>query len=128
MARQKTSEARIYTARLNPINPHEREAIQVIERWKQEGCNFKQLIVDRILRGEGYKPEMFDTETGEPVTAQKLEALLNSFADEIVRHSKNRTVVPQDNDEDEGEDSAFTRNFTRGYLRRMQQGTGDDDE
>jgi hypothetical protein len=129
MARQKTSQARYYHARLNPINEHEAQAIGIIEKWEAEGINFKQLVVDRILRCEGFQPEMFD-KPGEGITTSKVEALLNSFADEIVRHFKSasRTSTRHEEDEDdEGETSRFTRNFTRGFLQRQQQAEDDED-
>jgi len=61
--REKTSQAEIISFRLNPINEKEKRALQIIDYWADEehgGYNIKQLVVDRLLRDFGDKPEMFD--------------------------------------------------------------------
>lgn len=137
MGRPKSSKAKIYHARLNPINPHEGRAMELIEEWEQKGVNFKQLAVDRILRCEGYTPELFDTEIAKAPSIDvgelvgQMQTLLEQFAAEIVSHIQkgHKSGASPIEDEDDGEQvSRFSRNFVNGFIQRQQQGRGNDDD
>jgi hypothetical protein len=141
--RQKTSRARVLSARLNPRNPDspEAKALEIIERLEQQNYNFKQIAVDAICRAEGCTPEMFSRE--DETTAALLGALqsqrelmeeliasaVQQLLDSQQRGGKKRAAL-EDFEEDEdapAEVSAFARQFAAGYLQRRQQGIGEDD-
>lgn len=147
--REKTTKAKVYGMRLNPINEQELTAIVIIEKWALEGYNFKQLAMDRILRGDNYTPEMFTKEPaiagagyfagmvqemlqenseqiGDAV-ARQLEGYLTRFAEELTQELTERLKTTgryvSDNEDDETEDNVgLARNFAKSFLQRQQKG------
>lgn len=132
----KTSNAKIYTARLNPINPQEKAVMEIIESHKGQ-YNFKQVIVDAILRCSGFTPEMFA-----PTRDQQTTAIINGLSKEIEGHLSH--IVQQilndlresgvsmpahiDDKPDDDSISPFAMNFAKGYLKRQQQAQGSTDQ
>ncbi len=130
MARKKTTQAEILSARLNPItSEYDRRALEIIHKREQEGFNFKQTAVDAILRAGGYTPEMFERDTGAAKLILHLESLLANFSSELMQALKERGTSSIDDDlHSEGGLSKFSQTFARGYLQRQQQALGDDDD
>lgn len=127
MARAKTSQAKIYPARLNPANELEAKAIEIINYWADRGVNFKQLIVDNILRCEGITPEMFSQQSG-AFLFDRFEGMLNQFAGELLEKIQvkgSRIAVESDEDERVAT-SRFAKNFTRSFVQRQQAVQGDE--
>lgn len=124
MPHRKTSKAIIKSARLNPINPEDKAALDIIKKLEKQGYSFKQIAVDAILHRNGYTPDMF-SKTGDPqgLFAQ-IETLLEQFAQEII-HSKSTGGVSITPD-DEGDDTRLARNFAQGFLNRQRHAQGDD--
>lgn len=127
MARQKTSKAVIYSARLNPVTSEEdRKAIEIIKDLEADGFNFKQIAVDAILRAGGVKPEMFAREGGTSKLLAQLETMLADFSSDLMRNLKNRGDVQTEGDESDDEGiSNFASTFAKGYIQRQQQALGD---
>lgn len=139
----------VKTARFNREKPQEAQVLDIIEYYEAErSVNFRELVVDRILRGEGVDPVVFgrqdsiirrgitademrqllsEMQPSSGITIEDVRKLLETFADEIIRNFKRRSSKANDRiDEDEEEtDSQFARNFARGFLQRQQQGQGD---
>lgn len=132
MPQQKTSQSRIYSFRLNPINAYEKQVIDIFDYWLTQSVGHKQVIVDRVLRGEGHTPEMYESETA-PLAARlaaQLEPMLKQFAYELLKNypaaqGTGARRVPED---DDNEVTQFTRNFARGFLQRSREVVGDDEE
>lgn len=127
MARQKTSRAEFYTARLNPIHPEEAKAIEFIERHERNGYNFKQIIVDAINRAEGVTPEMFakDSNTQLASIGNLLEEKLREFAHQLLSNGAISLSSPEEVKQEHV--TKFTRNFVKG-LQQRQQSSGNVDE
>lgn len=130
MPRKKDSKAVYYAARFNPKTSEEdAKAIEIIERLKDRGFNFKAIAQDAILRADGVTPEMFsDSTSANAMLIGKIEDILAHFAEELISRmgSLPRVASEADEDSDEyelGETSKFARNFARGFLQR--QGKGD---
>lgn len=147
--REKTSQAKVFGMRLNPINEQEMTTITIIEKWALEGYNFKQLAMDRILRGDNYTPEMFTKEPaiagagyfaglvqemlqenseqiGDAV-ARQLEAYLTRFAEELTQELTERLkttgrYVSDNEDEETEENVGLARNFAKSFMQRQQKG------
>lgn len=142
MAR-KYSEAKILCARLNPINPREKKALEYIWQARREGFNFKQVVVDAINARAGHTPEMFDvTDMVSPSQfAGIVQSLLDQFgADLFERFSAElleklgtgevqirSTNYEEDAEQDDGL-SAFAKNFSKGLLQRQRVNAGEDEE
>lgn len=124
MARQKTTQAVIKHARLNPVTSAEdKAALDIIQELEADGYNFKQIAVDAILRVNGMKPEMFARPNPQNMMTD-MEDMLSRFAQEIVLAVKRGGIQP--NDEPEGEtDSPFSRNFAKSFMQRNQRAMGD---
>lgn len=125
MARKKTSQAVIKSVRLNPINEHERAVLEIIDQLESEEYNFKQIVVDAILRANGYTPEMFARPFPNDILGH-LERMLEQFAHEIIQATQNmrgggRYV------EDEGETTSFAQNFARSFIDRQRKAQGGDE-
>ncbi len=140
----------ILTARLNRNREEERQVIEIIEYWKSHDVNFKQLIVDRILRGENIDPITFAREEFPPkrpvtldelrdvlselprpetITLEDVRKMLEEFAADLMRQLKRRADLPRvQDDDDEDTDSAFARNFARGFLQRQNRAGKDNDD
>lgn len=147
--REKTSQAKVFGMRLNPINEQEMTTITIIEKWALEGYNFKQLAMDRILRGDNYTPEMFTKEPaiagagyfaglvqemlqenseqiGDAV-ARQLEGYLTRFAEELTQELTERLkttgrYVSDNEDEETEENVGLARNFAKSFMQRQQKG------
>ena len=151
MKREKTTQAKVYGMRLNPINEQENAVIGIINYWKEKGFEFKQLVMDRLLRGENYTPEMF---TKEPaiagagyfaekvqemlqenseqigdVVARQLEGYLTRFAEELTKEltdslkaSGKYVSAVEDTDLEEEENTGIARNFAKSFMQRQQKG------
>lgn len=148
--REKTSQAKVYGMRLNPINEREAACIALIEKWEGEGYNFKQLALDRILRGDNYTPEMFtkepaiagasyfagvvqemlqeNTETIGNAVAQQLEGYLTQFAEELTKElteslkTSGKYIVKDTEEEEEEDHTGLARNFAKSFMQRQQKG------
>lgn len=134
MRKDKTSRAVIKTARLNPINPEEKRALDHLRKMERQGFNFKQVVVDAINYRDGATPEMFTHDDHDPMTLmeQKIERLFSQLAAELVSKIGNGEVRLSDSlEEDASRDdgvSAFTRNFARGLLQRQEMTMGSTEE
>lgn len=122
MTREKTSEARYFSARFNPKTSEEdKKAVEIIDEWIARGYNFKSIVTDAILRSEGYTPEMFNDPASQLLN--RMEDILADFAEDLIKRigSAPRRPVLEDNG-DEGEESAngFARNFAKGFIQRQQ--------
>lgn len=128
--REKTTEAVVKAARLNPAtSQYDRDALKIVTDLEAKGFNFKQVAVDAILRAGGHTPEMYERQSGQgAMLIERMESLFERFAEEILEQVKSgRVVVGRGGDDDGATASAFTRNFARGFLQRQQQGGGDDE-
>lgn len=128
--RQKTSQAKHYAARLNPIHELEKRVMDVIEYWEKQGVNFKQLIVDRIGRVDLHlTPEIYARETGNENRA--IELLLERYTEHLLTELEKRGVKTGDissSDENEDENnSPFSRKIAQGFMARQRQTLGDDE-
>lgn len=139
------------SARFNREHDQDRAALEIIKYWDGQGYSFKELVTDRIIRGENVDPvafkkgefphqkpatvdeirELLEQMPQSGITLADVQKLLESFADEIIRHLKKSGGRSRDTieDDDDGETvSAFAKNFARGFMQRQRQGVGDDDE
>lgn len=131
--RQKTTQARHYTARLNPINPQEKRIMEVIEYWQNQGVNFKQLVVDRLSRVDlELTPELFAKDNS--MHNLSLEDVLQQYSDYLLDElrtqgftSPTRAQTDDSDDDSEGDNGAFSRNLMSGFLARKRKATGDDE-
>lgn len=145
MSIPKTSEAKLFTARINPkTSPEEKAVLKIIRNKQKQSFNFKQIAVDAILRAEGYTPEMFAQNTDAQASqiadevslklGKTFEKLLSGFAQHIIDELRKSGVnLPYEAnvDTEKGETiSPFAMNFARGYIEREKQGIAqiDDDE
>lgn len=147
--REKTSQAKVYGMRLNPINEREATCISLIEKWERDGYNFKQLALDRILRGDNYTPEMFtkepaiagagyfagvvqemlqeNTEQIGDAVARQLEGYLTRFAEELTRELTDKLktsgkYIAEDDETESEENTGLARNFAKSFMQRQQKG------
>jgi DNA-binding transcriptional MerR regulator len=139
------------SARFNRQREQDEAALQIIEHWDRQGYSFKELVTDRLIRGENVDPVMFqkgdypyqkpatvddirdllsEMPQSSGITLDEVRQLLESFADEIVRHLKKSGGRVHDTlDDDDGETvSTFAKNFARGFMQRQRKGMGEDDE
>lgn len=134
MSTVKTSQAVILTARLNPINPQEASALQILEEQKKRGLNFKQVAVDAINFAAGRTPEMFTRDEDKQAErfAQLTEEVFKQYADQLldaIQNGKVRNGKPKSTEDEAGEPlSSFTRTFVKGVMQRQQQTLDTDDE
>lgn len=147
--REKTSQAKVYGMRLNPINEPEAACIALIEEWEGEGYSFKKLALDRILRGGNYTPEMFtkepaiagagyfagvvqemlqeNTEQIGDAVARQLEGYLTRFAEELTRELTDKLktsgkYIAEDDETEAEENTGLARNFAKSFMQRQQKG------
>lgn len=134
----KTSQARYFSMRLNPIHAEHARAIAILDSAKQEGLSMAALIVDRLLRYEGDRVEMYP-QSPQPNGAeffieqvqialdrqqaefeQRMESLLADFAKEYNADLKRRKSRFDEDQEDESADNdAVIRNFAASFMRRQ---------
>lgn len=95
MPRQKTSKAKVFGMRLNPITSEiDAQVMRAIEYWSGQGYSFKQLACDRILRVEGFTPEMFSNEYRQPaLTEQSVRELLKDFALDVLQLARDEGIL-----------------------------------
>lgn len=132
MSKQKTSKARVYAMRLNPINERERKVMEIIEGWIERDYDFKKLAMDRILRGEGFTPEMFEHDQRGQFAyfLSQMESMFSRFAEEIIselQHGGARMSAENQDAGQDGETSQFAQNFARSFIQRQKRGLGDDE-
>lgn len=135
MVMQKTSRARVVPIRLNPINPTEEAALVILDRYKAEGYQPKQVIVDRLLRTEGFTPEMFQRTQDHQSNAiadavvAKMDTILEAFAEHLLDElRKSGTSLPASASKEPGKPlSPFAKNLVKGYQARQAQGGVDSD-
>jgi hypothetical protein len=128
------------------------DIIDYYEKQRPKKVSFKDLVTDAILRYQGIDPVVFQKDEyphqkpatvdeirelleqmpqSSGITLEDVQRLLETFADEIIRHLKKSGGRSRDTieDDDDGETvSAFAKNFARGFMQRQRQGVGDDDE
>lgn len=127
MSRPKTTQAVIKTARLNPATSAEdKAALEIIQELEGQGYNFKQIIVDAVLRGNGFKPEMFARPNSGDLM-RGMEDMLSSFAQEILSEVRKGGVRTEEEPASEA-DSPFSRNFAKSFMQRQQRATGEEDQ
>ena len=51
------------SARFNRQREQDEAALQIIEHWDRQGYSFKELVTDRLIRGENVDPVMFQRVT-----------------------------------------------------------------
>lgn len=130
MPRPKSSEAQVFSLRLNPIHPQEEKLIGIIEDWKGQGYDFKTLVSDRIFRAEGIKPESYSVERILPeMMANALEPLLERFAEHIIQQLHAGGVTTSSSEQEYGEaPSQLAKNFARSFVQRQRKALNEDDE
>lgn len=131
MPRPKSSEAEVFSLRLNPIHPQEARLIEIIKGWKEKGYDFKALVSDRIFRAEGVKPERYSVERMLPeMMANALEPLLERFAEHIIQqlHAGGITTLNGEESEYTEAPSQLAKNFARSFVQRQRKALGEDDE
>lgn len=130
MPRPKSSEAQVFSLRLNPIHPQEEKLIGIIEGWKEQGYDFKTLVSDRIFRAEGVKPESYSVERILPeMMANALEPLLERFAEHIIQQLHTAGVTNSSSEQEYGEaPSQLAKNFARSFVQRQRKALNEDEE
>lgn len=119
----KTSKAIIKSARLNPINPEDKAALDIIKKLEKQGYSFKQIVVDAVLLADGRTPEMFAKTADTQGVLSRMETLLEQFAQEIIHSRPQGGIGIPD---EPGEDTHFAKNFAQAFLQRQQQAQGDE--
>lgn len=136
MVMQKTSQAKVIPIRLNPINPTEKEALAILKKYRDEdGLQPKQIIVDRLLRGEGFTPEMFQKTQDHQSNAiadavvARMDTILEAFAEHLLDElRRSGTSLPATAIKEPGAAlSPFAKNLVKGYTARQAQGGVDAD-
>lgn len=120
MPREKTSQAEHFSARLNPVtSPEDRAALEIIHDLEGKGYNFKQIVVDAILKASGHTPEMFAKHNPADLLLG-VENLLERFTGEIIGQIRQGNVsLDELTDADEHGNSPFMQNFTKSFVRRQ---------
>lgn len=130
MPKEKTTQAKYFTLRLNPVTSAEdSETLNIIRQLESEGYTFKQIAQDAILARQGYNPEMFSKSTSGYILGG-LENLLTRFAGEIVHELKKggKSQINGDTDDDaREEESPLVRNLARSFMQRQQKALGDEE-
>lgn len=120
MAREK-SKARIFSARLNPINPEEKTVMEMIERYGKESITFKDMVLEAFLEREGFTPQLFQREPQtNGVDRDDMETMLKAFAREIIGELKAAGVRAGAGGGGEIDDNAeqISANLARGFMQR----------
>lgn len=130
MVREK-SKAVIKSARLNPVNQPEADALKIIDELEQQGYSFKTIVVDAILMADGRTPEMYTSNT-QAVSTQilgQLDRMFSQFAHEIISQIKRggiQSVMDEDEDDSAEHKSRFAESFARSFLERQRRAMGDE--
>lgn len=123
MPREKTSQAEIYHARLNPINPEEAIALEYIRAAEGNGINFKQVVVDAINARAGATPEMFARNGGIVEYAKSTEAMFKQFAEQLIAELRQSGGIQMNNPQSAEEPvSRFAKSFASGLRKRQAEG------
>lgn len=120
MARKK-SEAKIFSARLNPINPEEKAVMDMIAKYGTQRITFKDMVLEAFLEREGFTPDLFQREPqAAGVDRDDIEELLKSFAQDIIQelkavgvHAGTGGVGGVDDNSDQ-----ISANLARGFMQR----------
>lgn len=118
---RKKSEAKIFSARLNPINPEEKTVMEMIERYGKESITFKDMVLEAFLEREGFTPGLFQREPqAHGVDRDDLETMLKSFAREIIGELKIAGIRTGTGGGGEIDDNAeqISANLARGFMQR----------
>jgi hypothetical protein len=120
MPRQKTTQAEHFSARLNPVtSPEDRAALEIIHDLEDKGYNFKQIVVDAILKASGHTPEMFARHNPSDLLLG-IENLLERFTGEIIGQIRQGNISLDDiADADANGNSPFMQNFTKSFVQRQ---------
>ena len=125
MARAK-SQAEIYSARLNPINPEEAAVIEIIKKHRQPGLCFKDMVVEAFLEREGFEPYLFQREPqAQAIDRDDIEELLRQFAADIIGQLKTggfRAGNAHISEETDDNAQEITANLARGFMARRKGG------
>lgn len=132
---------------LNRSDPVEAQALEVREAAIARGFTDRQILVDALLRAQGYTPEMFRQAGGQSaqiiqgvqnVVREEFERnqaeLLAAFGKEVVKLIKQRGLAAVDEDDEDSAPAAssaaspFMKNFASSFVNRQRQAQGDDDE
>lgn len=121
MARKK-SEAHIYSARMNPINPEEKAVMEIITKYGGQGISFKDMVLEAFLEREGFTPGLFQREPqAQGVGLEDMEGLLKSFAGEIIGQLKQigfRAGTGGESNEADDNAEKISANLARGFMQR----------
>lgn len=110
--------------RLHPSDPKEKQAIELIQAYLEQGLEPRQFITDALLRSAGYTPEMF-RDSAEKLTPSLLESILTAFGRDLIQSIRaNGGVVSAsqstntDVEFDEDEDPDMVKNIAAGWAAR----------
>ena len=109
--------------RLHPSDPKEKQAIELIQQYTEQGLEPRKFITDALLRAAGFTPEMF-RESDEKLTASLLTSILTDFGNHLIENIRaNGGVIPatqstQDVEFDEDEDPDMVKNIAAGWAAR----------
>lgn len=130
MSRPKTSKAVIKSARFNPeTSDLDKRVLKTVADLEEKGWNFKQIVVDAVIKCSG---ETVDYVDRPGVNRAGMEQLFEQFAKEIIREIRSggfttKAQLDEDDDDESGEVTPFTRNFARSFIQRQQRATGEDE-
>lgn len=135
MSGRKTSNAEYKTIRFNPdTSEQDKQALEIIAYWKAQGFDFKDLVVDRLLRGNGFDPvkmKATNTVLVEQLT-RSMEGILERFGHELMESLRQGKFEISDDDsidqKDNEKPSEFLTNFVGGFVNRQQRKLGNNDE
>ena len=135
--REKTSLAKILTARFNPINSQDKIVLDLLD---SSGWKFKEFVTNYVLSYAGYKPENFTSQRAENGTgvimaeleklSEKMESKLDNMLAQMTQdlidslQESGKFVKARHDDDDDKDDSgisSFARNFGRSFLERQQE-------
>jgi hypothetical protein len=129
--REKTSEARYFTMRLNPASGQvEIDTLAAIDRLIEKGFTFKAIAQDAILRTNGKTPEMYTRELN-GISLNAIQGLFEDFAKDLLREVRKggfrvQSSTPDDNEFDGGDVSPFAASFAKSFIERQRQARGDE--
>lgn len=129
--REKTSQARILSARFNPINEQDKEVLNLLD---QSGKPFKKFVSDTALSMAGYTPHDFANERAKNGTMAildrletmsiQMDSLMAQMTQDLIDKLQEsgkfiKTRHDDDDDKDDSGISNFARNFGRSFLERQ---------
>lgn len=100
MTKQKTSQARYFAARFNPIHEKQAQAIVIIDGLIAQGYTFKDIALDAILLADGRTPEMFDRQSEYQLhhvmdKLAALEGVIEGAVEQLIRRIAAGEIDPQ---------------------------------